>query len=249
TSDLLPSDVIGVSVYSQTQERFEFHPGPLFTNVLLADEINRTPPKTQSALLEAMEEARVTIDGTPIALPRPFMVCATQNPIEYEGTYPLPEAQLDRFMVKVEAAYPELTQELALIERAVGGFDARDLEAAGVRAITNAAEIAAAQEELRRVHVASAVQRYVYDVVAATRSHPHLALGASPRAALALITAAQGSAIAGARDFVTPDDVKGVAAMVLAHRLIVQPHAEIEGTNARDVLADVLAGTPVPREA
>jgi MoxR-like ATPase len=245
----MPADVVGTTVFNPQTLQFSTRPGPIVANIVLADEINRTPPKTQSALLEAMEEGRVTIDGAAIVLPRPFMVCATQNPIEYEGTYPLPEAQLDRFMIKVEADYPLPAQELALIARAAAGFDARDLETAGVRAVTSADEVIAAQEELRRTHVSPSVQKYVYDTVAATRSHPHAALGASPRAALALLVASQAAALIDGRDFVTPDDVKAVAQPVLAHRLIVRPHAEIEGVSARDVLTDVLAATPVPREA
>jgi MoxR-like ATPase len=175
------------------------------------------------------------------------MVCATQNPIEYEGTYPLPEAQLDRFLIKVESEYPQEAQELALLERATLGFDARDLEGSGVRALAGAAEAIAAQDEIRRTHVSPSVQKYIYDIVAATRSHIQLALGASPRAALSLLIASQAAAAIAGRAYATPDDVKDVAQLVLAHRLLVQPHAEIEGVRAHDVLADVLRTVPVPR--
>ncbi|MDQ2871571.1 MAG: MoxR family ATPase [Candidatus Eremiobacteraeota bacterium] len=249
TPDLMPADVVGTTIFNPQTAEFSVRPGPIVANVLLADEINRTPPKTQSALLEAMEEGRVTIDGVPLTLPRPFIVCATQNPLEYEGTYPLPEAQLDRFMVKITSTYPQQTEELHLLERVARGFDARDLESGGVRAVTTIAEVTAAQDAIRRTHVSAGVQKYIYDVGAATRTHPQLALGASPRAALALLIAAQAAASIDGRDYATPDDVKDTASLVLAHRLIVQPHAEIEGVRAADVLADVLAGIPVPREA
>ncbi|MGZ3496647.1 MAG: AAA family ATPase [Vulcanimicrobiaceae bacterium] len=249
TPDLMPADIVGTTVFNPQTAEFSTRPGPIVANVLLADEINRTPPKTQSALLEAMEEGRVTIDGVPIVLPRPFIVCATQNPIEYEGTYPLPEAQLDRFMVKIESAYPQEAQELELLERTARGFDARDLDASGVRTLASIEEVIAAQEEIRRVYVSGGVQRYIYDIAAATRAHPQLVLGASPRAAIALLLAAQAAAAIDGREYTTPDDIKDIAPLVLAHRLIVQPHSEIEGVRARDVLADILGAVPVPREA
>lgn len=248
TPDLMPADVVGTTVFNPKTAEFATRTGPIVANVVLADEINRTPPKTQSALLEAMEEARVTIDGTSIELPRPFMVCATQNPIEYEGTYPLPEAQLDRFLAKIESEYPLEAQELDLLARAANGFDARDLELSGLKAVTDAAEIVAAQTEIRSVHLSEAVRGYVYKVVAATRSHPRLTLGASPRAGIALLLASQAAAALEGRAFAAPDDVKSVAAFVLPHRLIVAPEAEIEGTRASDVVRDVLASVPVPRE-
>jgi MoxR-like ATPase len=218
------------------------------TNIVLADEINRTPPKTQSALLEAMEEGRVTIDGTPLTLPAPFMVCATQNPIEYEGTYPLPEAQLDRFMIKVESEYPKEAQELDLLARVANGFDARALEASGILPVTNAAEVIAAQQEIRTVHLSEGVRQYVYRIVAATRAHPRLTLGASPRAGIALLLAAQAAAAIDGRTFATPDDVKDVAPFVIPHRLIVAPESEIEGTRAANLVHEILASVPVPRE-
>ncbi|MBV8117068.1 MAG: MoxR family ATPase, partial [Candidatus Eremiobacteraeota bacterium] len=178
-----------------------------------------------------------------------FLLCATQNPIEYEGTYPLPEAQLDRFMVKIEAAYPVQARELELLERVAAGFDARELGAAGVVAVTDATQIVAAQAAIRTVHVSSALREYVYAIVASTRKHPRLTLGASPRAGIALLLASQAAAAIAGREFATPDDVKDVAALVLAHRLIVAPDAEIEGIAARDVLAEILANVPVPRDA
>ncbi len=247
TPDLMPSDVIGTTVFNQQSATFSVRPGPIDANVVLADEINRTPPKTQAALLEAMEEGRVTIDGAPIVLPQPFIVCATQNPIEYEGTYPLPEAQLDRFTVKVATSYPAKDQELDLLERVASGFDSRAMQIAGISPVSSAGEILAAQAAVRAIHVAPEVQAYVYDIADATRATPKLSLGASPRAAVTLLVAAQAASAIDGRDYATPDDVKDVAQPVLAHRLIVQPEAEIEGATAASVLAEVLASVPVPR--
>lgn len=249
TPDMMPSDVIGTTVFNPKSGEFSTRPGPIVANVVLADEINRTPPKTQSALLEAMEEGRITIDGTAIELPRPFLLCATQNPIEYEGTYPLPEAQLDRFAVRVAAGYPQPAQELALLQRAAGGFDAQLLERSALAPVTTAAEVIAAQAAVRAVHVSIPMQHYVYDVIAATRGSAQLALGASPRAAIGLLVAAQVAAAIDGRDFATPDDVKDVAPLVLAHRVIVHAHAEIEGLSAGEVIDGILASVPVPRDA
>ena len=249
TPDLLPADVVGTTVFNPQTAQFSTRPGPIVTNVLLADEINRTPPKTQSALLEAMEEARVTIDGVPMVLPQPFFVCATQNPIEYEGTYPLPEAQLDRFLVKIEAGYPHEDRELQLLARVAEGFDARSIEPEKTAALAQPDEILQAQQEVRAVHVSAGVQRYVYTIVAATRSHRNLTLGASPRAGVSLLLASQAAAAIDARAFATPDDVKAVATLVLPHRLIVQPQAEIDGVRTGAVLDEILASVPVPREA
>jgi MoxR-like ATPase len=247
TPDLMPSDVIGTSVFNPQNATFSVRLGPINANIVLADEINRTPPKTQAALLEAMEEGRVTIDGTPIELPQPFIVCATQNPIEYEGTYPLPEAQLDRFTVKITSGYPAADKELDLLARVAAGFDSRALELAGITAVTDAHEIVAAQAAVRRVLVADEVRAYAYAVAAATRAHPRLALGASPRAVVTLLVASQAAAAIDGRDYATPDDVKDVAETVVAHRLIVQPDAEIEGATAASILAEILASVPVPR--
>jgi len=248
TPDLMPADVVGTTVFNPQTAEFSTRLGPVVANVVLADEINRTPPKTQSALLEAMEEGRVTIDGTPHPLPEPFLLCATQNPIEYEGTYPLPEAQLDRFLIKIEAAYPSEASELDLLQRVAAGFDARALEASGIAPVTDAAEVLAAQRSIRSAHVSDGVRDYVYRIVAQTRDQRRLTLGASPRAGIALLVAAQAAAAIGGRDFVAPDDVKDVAPLVIPHRLIVAPEAEIEGISAGAVLRDILASVPVPRE-
>jgi MoxR-like ATPase len=247
TPDLMPSDVVGTTVFNPATAEFTTRTGPIVANVVLADEVNRTPPKTQSALLEAMEEGRVTIDGVSYPLPQPFLLCATQNPIEYEGTYPLPEAQLDRFTVKLESGYPKEAQELELYSRAAAGFDARALEESQIASVTNAAEVIAAQQAVRRVHLSDGVRDYAYRIVAATRAHPRLTLGASPRAGIQLLAASQAAAAVTGRDFATPDDVKEVAELVIAHRAIVAPDAEIEGISAGDVLRDVLAQVPVPR--
>jgi MoxR-like ATPase len=247
TPDLMPSDVVGTTVFDPRSATFSLRRGPIFTNILLADEINRTPPKTQAALLEAMEERQATIDGEPQLLPAPFLVCATQNPIEFEGTYPLPEAQLDRFLVRSRTAYPSEAQERALIARAAGGFDTRDLDAAGVVPVVEPAEIAAAQRDVRAVFLAETLQAYLYAIVAATRSADDVALGASPRAALALVTATQAAAAIGGRDFATPDDVKDVAPLVLGHRLLVRPEAELDGVDATAIVSRLLATVPTPR--
>ncbi len=248
TPDLMPSDVVGTNVFDPRDASFALRRGPVFTNLLLADEINRTPPKTQSALLEAMEERQATIDGNAVLLPAPFMVCATQNPIEYEGTYPLPEAQLDRFLVRSRTAYPTPDQERALIARAVGGFDARDLAAAGVIGIASGADVLAAQAAVRAVFLAQTLQGYVYAIVAATRAAADVALGASPRAGLALVRAAQAAAAIDGRSFATSDDVKTVAPLVLEHRLIARPEAELDGVDAPAIVARILAAVPAPRD-
>jgi MoxR-like ATPase len=248
TPDLMPSDIIGTTIFNPQTAEFSVRPGPIVANIVLADEINRTPPKTQSALLEAMEESRNTIDGSAISLPSPFVVCATQNPIEYEGTYPLPEAQLDRFMIKIESEYPGEAQELELLARVAAGFDARALETSGIVAVTNAAEVNEAQRAIREIHLSEGVRHYVYQIVAATRRHPRLTLGASPRAGINLLLASQAAAAIAGRAFATPDDVKDVAPYVLPHRVIVAPEAEIEGNRAVDIVRDILSSVPVPRE-
>jgi MoxR-like ATPase len=248
TPDLMPTDVVGTTVFNPQTAQFSTRLGPIVANVVLADEINRTPPKTQSALLEAMEEGRVTVDGTPYPLPEPFLLCATQNPIEYEGTYPLPEAQLDRFLIKIEAHYPSEARELELLQRVANGFDARALEASGVTPVTNAAEVLEAQGTIRKAHLSDGVRDYVYRIVAETRKQRRLTLGASPRASIALLVASQAAAAISGRDFVAPDDVKDVAPFVVPHRLIVAPEAEIEGISAGAVLREILASVPVPRE-
>ncbi len=248
TPDLMPSDVVGTTVFNPQTLEFTLRRGPIFTSLLLADEINRTPPKTQAALLEAMEERQVTIDGASEPLSGLFLVCATQNPIEFEGTYPLPEAQLDRFFVRARTEYPSEAQERELLARSAAGFDARDLSAAGVTAVASADDVTGAQAGVRGVHVSESLRGYIYAVVSRTRTASELTLGASPRAAIALLVAAQASAAIDGRDFATPDDVKSVAPLVLAHRLIVRPESEIEGVTAERALAGILAAVPVPRE-
>jgi MoxR-like ATPase len=246
TPDLMPADITGTTIFDPGSGTFALRRGPIFTNLVLADEINRTPPKTQSALLEAMEERQVTIDGESHPIAAPFFVCATQNPIEFEGTYPLPEAQLDRFIVRARTGYPAEAQERALLARTVAGFDAHDLAAAGVEAVATAHEIVAAQIAVRATHVEPAVQGYILALAIASRSARDVALGVSPRGTLALLAAAQAAATIDGRAFVTPDDVKAVAPLVLAHRIIVRPEAELEGGSADAVVARLLASVPAP---
>ena len=247
TPDLMPGDVTGSMVYDAGRSDFAFRPGPVFTNLLLADEINRTPPKTQAALLEAMEERQVTVDGTSHRLPTPFLVAATQNPVEYEGTYPLPEAQLDRFLMKVVLPLPPRADEVEVVGRHAAGFDPRDLGAAGVRAVASADDLAAGSAAVRTVQVSPEVIGYVVDLARATRTSPSLQLGVSPRGATALMTTARAWAWLSGRDFVTPDDVKALAQATLAHRLELRPEAELEGVTTASVLDSVLASVPVPR--
>jgi MoxR-like ATPase len=247
TPDLMPSDVVGTTVFNPQTAEFSLRRGPIFTNLLLADEINRTPPKTQSALLEAMEERQVTIDGESQPLDALFVVCATQNPIEFEGTYPLPEAQLDRFFVRASTGYPSAAQERDLLARSAQGFDAHHLDAAGVTQVATRDELLTAQREVRTIFVADPLQEYIYTIVSRTRASNDLALGASPRAAIALLVAAQAAAAIESREFATPDDVKSVAPLVLAHRLVVRPEAEVEGLSAETVLERILASVDVPK--
>ncbi|GMA25160.1 hypothetical protein GCM10025864_29190 [Luteimicrobium album] len=246
TPDLMPGDVTGSLVYDARTAAFSFREGPVFTNLLLADEINRTPPKTQASLLEAMEERQVSVDGEPRPLPEPFMVIATQNPVEYEGTYPLPEAQLDRFLLKVELPVPERAAEVEVLARHAAGFDPRDLAAAGVRPVAGATELARARAGVRTVQVAPEVLGYVVDVCRATRSSPSLSLGVSPRGATALLATARAWAWLSGRGYVTPDDVKVLAHPTLRHRVRLRPEAELEGVTAASVLDSVLASVPVP---
>jgi len=246
TPDLMPADIVGTAIFDPRTATFAVRRGPLFAHLVLADEINRTPPKTQSALLEAMEERQATIDGESYPLEAPFFVCATQNPIEFEGTYPLPEAQLDRFLVRARSTYPTPAQERSLIERVVAGFDAHDLDAAGVEAVVSIGDLVAAQAGVRAMHVDASIRDYVLALALATRSAPDIALGASPRATLGLLAAAQAAAAIDGRAFVTPDDVKDVAPLVLAHRLIVRPDAELDGVSADAIVARVLGSVPAP---
>jgi MoxR-like ATPase len=243
TPDLLPSDVTGVTVYSPDTGQFEFRPGPVFANLVLGDEINRAGPKTQSAMLECMEERTVTIDGTTYELAAPFMVIATQNPIELEGTYPLPEAQRDRFLMRVSVGYPAADDELAIL-RTHGHGD----RLASLSAVADATEVAAAIVAIRDVHVAEPLERYLVALCRATRSHPEIELGASPRAALAMLRAVRASAAIAGRDYATPDDAKVLAPHVLPHRLILRPEAQLAGHDPVDVIRDVIDGVPAPTE-
>ncbi len=247
TPDLMPGDVTGSLVYDSRAAEFSFRAGPVFTNLLIADEINRTPPKTQAALLEAMEERQVSVDGQPRPLPEPFMVCATQNPVEYEGTYPLPEAQLDRFLLKLTVPLPGREDELGVLLRHAEGFDPRDLAAAGVRPVAGAGELAAGRAAVRQVTVAPEVLGYVVDLCRATRQSSSLRLGVSPRGAIAVLTAARAWAWLSGRGYVTPDDVKALARPALRHRVSLRPEAELEGYTADGVLDGILASVPVPR--
>jgi MoxR-like ATPase len=241
TPDLLPSDVTGVNVFNQRTNGFEFRPGPVFANILLVDEINRASPKTQSALLEAMQETQVTIDGESYPLEPPFMVLATQNPIEYEGTYPLPEAQLDRFTMRLSLGYPPLADEARMLAEQT---TAPPLETLG--SVAGAAELKAAVEEARSIFVEESLNRYVVAVLRQTRSSTRLALGASPRAGIALLRVAKARALADRRDYVVPDDVKAVAVPVLAHRLILSPEARSAGMTPAEIVQEAVDQTPVP---
>ncbi|MGE3619311.1 MAG: AAA family ATPase [Acidimicrobiia bacterium] len=241
TPDLLPGDVVGLPVWNRTTSELEFRPGPVFNDIVLADEINRASPKTQAALLEAMAERQVTVDGTTYPLGAPFMVIATQNPIEHEGTYPLPESQLDRFLMRVSVGYPDPAAELQILD-AHGDHDVLG----DIGPVATGAEVVKLAELVRTIHVAPALKRYLIDLAAGTRRHPQLALGMSPRATLALQRVAKARAAAVGRDYVTPDDIKALARPVLAHRLLVTPEAQLQGTSPDEALADVLRTVPVP---
>ncbi|MEI7054560.1 MoxR family ATPase [Nocardioides sp. CCNWLW239] len=247
TPDLMPGDITGSMVVESTHGELTFREGPVFTNLLLADEINRTPPKTQSALLEAMEEGQVSVDGVTRALPRPFLVAATQNPIEYEGVYPLPEAQLDRFLLKVVLPVPERADEVQILARHASGFDPRDVAGAGVTAVATGADIEAARQHVATVQVSPEVTGYIVDIARATRESPSLSAGVSPRGATALLRSARAWAWLAGRDFVTPDDVKSLAHATLAHRLALRPEAELEGVQVSQVLSSAIGAVPVPR--
>ena len=241
TPDLLPSDVTGVSVFNQKTGEFEFRPGPVFASVLLVDEINRASPKTQSALLEAMQESQVTSDGETYPLVRPFIVLATQNPIEYEGTYPLPEAQLDRFTMRVALGYPPLAEEARMLAE-----QTTDPPLESLTPVAGRDEILSAIEDAKAIYVEESLGRYVVALLRHTRSSPRVALGASPRSGIALLRVAKARALAEGRDFALPDDVKAVAAPVLAHRLILAPEARSAGATAEELVAEAVEQTPVP---
>jgi MoxR-like ATPase len=247
TPDLMPADIIGTNVFDLDSRTFRLTQGPIFTNVLLADEVNRTPPKTQAALLEAMEERTVTIDGTLHPLPPVFLVLATQNPIEYEGTYPLPEAQLDRFLMKVLIGYPSPEDDVIILRRHDQGFDPHDFGPIGLSQVTDEAGLTAARDELARQTVREDVIAYVAEVIRATRQSAHVVLGASPRAAVALLMCAKTLAALRGRDYVTPDDVQDMAPPALRHRIMLRPEAEIEGLTTERLIGNVLAGVAVPR--
>jgi len=241
TPDLLPSDVVGVTVWNRGRDVFEFRPGPVFANIVLGDEINRASPKTQSALLEAMEERQVTVDGVTYPLARPFMVMATQNPIEHEGTYPLPESQLDRFLMRLSVGYPSRQSELEILDTHGSGGTMSD-----VHPVATSAQIQELVNSVKAVHVAPALKHYLVDVADATRRHPNVALGMSPRATLALQRAARARSAAAGRTYAIPDDIKALADPVLSHRIVLSSDAQLQGISASKVVADVLSAVPVP---
>jgi MoxR-like ATPase len=241
TPDLLPSDITGVTIWHRGRDTFEFQPGPVFCNILLADEINRAAPRTQSALLEAMEERQVTVDGVTYPLSLPFMVMATQNPIEHEGTYPLPESQLDRFLMRLSVGYPSRQSELEILDTHGSGGTMSE-----VRPVATAAQIQELVNSVKAVHVAPALKHYLVDVADATRRHPNVALGMSPRATLALQRAARARAAAAGRTYAIPDDIKALADPVLSHRIVLSSDAQLQGIGASKVVADVLSAVPVP---
>jgi MoxR-like ATPase len=241
TPDMLPSDVTGVSVFNQKTREFEFRPGPVMAQVVLTDEINRATPKTQSALLEAMEERQVTVDGVTFPMPQPFLVLATQNPIEYEGTFPLPEAQLDRFMMRVGLGYPETEDELKMLDDQQHTHPITRIEQ-----VVSSEELLQAQEKIKDIYIDALVKEYIVKLVKATRKHPDVYLGASPRGSIALYKTGQARAAILGRDFVLPDDIKALALPTLAHRLIISPSARIKNVDPRSVIQEILDGTPVP---
>jgi MoxR-like ATPase len=244
TPDLLPNDVTGVSVFNQQSGQFEFRPGPIFVNILLADEINRATPRTQSALLEAMQEQQVTADGVTRPLPRPFLVLATQNPIEYEGTFPLPEAQLDRFLLRLSLGYPSNAEEKQIVVNL-----RREHPIAALGQVAEAKELAELQKQVWEIHIDDTLQDYIVRLAAATRQHPDLSLGASPRASLALFKTAQALAAVRGRDHALPDDIKYLAPAALAHRLIVKPESELRGRTAQKILNEIVESTKLEFES
>jgi MoxR-like ATPase len=241
TPDLLPSDVIGVSIYNPKDMEFHFRPGPIMGNIVLADEINRTSPKTQSSLLEAMEEASVTIDGVTMQIPKPFFVMATQNPIEYEGTYPLPEAQLDRFLLKIKMGYPSSKEEMEVLSRAQVSAPIEELEA-----VISLEELIRLQEEAKLVRVDETIRSYIVDLARQTRIEPYVYLGVSPRGSIALMKASQAYAMLKGRDYVTPDDVQHLAKFVFGHRIMLRSEARYDGVTAEEITERILAKTRVP---
>lgn len=241
TPDMLPSDITGVSIYNQVSKKFEFRPGPIMSQIVLADEINRATPKTQSALLEAMEERQTTVDGVTHPLPKPFLVMATQNPIEYEGTFPLPEAQLDRFFMKISIGYPSIMDEIRILEMQQLDHPINTLEP-----VISLDELANIQELVKKVHVSTPIKRYIVDLTRATRSNKDLYLGASPRGSLSLFKGAQAKAAISGRDYVLPDDIKALANNILSHRIIVSPATRLNDVDPSQVLEEILNNLPVP---
>jgi MoxR-like ATPase len=241
TPDMLPSDVTGVSLFNQKTREFEFRSGPIMAQIVLADEINRATPKTQAALLEAMEEQQVTVDGVTHLMPEPFLILATQNPIEYEGTFPLPEAQLDRFLMRIQLGYPSPPEELTVLSAQQYDHPVNNMQQA-----VSSQELMAAQQAIREVYVADEIKRYIVDLANASRQHPDVYLGSSPRGSLALFRTSQARAAMAGRDYVIPDDVKALAEVTLAHRIIVGPAARIKDISSRTIVQDILAATPVP---
>lgn len=247
TPDLMPSDITGTNVFNMQNSEFSLRPGPIFTDILLADEINRTPPKTQAALLEAMEERQTTIDGKRYKLSPLFTVLATENPIEYEGTYPLPEAQLDRFLLKILIDYPPVEAELEIVSRWDEGFNSRQLDAVDVQPLPDKTTIQNCREEIKAMRTEPGVQKYIVDIVHKTRTHPTILYGASPRASVALLLCSKAVAAIRGRDFSTPDDVRDVALPVLRHRLALRAEAELDGATTDAVIADIIKTVEVPR--
>ena len=247
TPDLMPSDITGVNVYNTVTGEFVFRPGPIFSDIILGDEINRAPAKTQSALLEAMQERSVTVDGEAHQMSDVFTVFATQNPVEFEGTYPLPEAEVDRFMLKILIDYPAENVESRILDIIHDGFDPADLDTAGIRPVLDTKLLVEARTAVRGLHIEPAVRQYITQIVRATRTAPQVALGASPRAAVMLMHAAKASAVLSGREFVTPDDVKCMAAPALRHRIMLHPEFEVEGRTGDDCIRELLTAVAVPR--
>jgi MoxR-like ATPase len=244
TPDLLPNDILGVSVYQQSIGAFEFRPGPIMVNILLADEINRATPRTQSALLEAMQERQISVEGTTRPLPDPFLVLATQNPVEYEGTFPLPEAQLDRFLIRMPLGYPELEDEITMLHALRKGHPVDSIQA-----VVEPSELGALYDAVTDVHVDASLDRYILELVRATRNHPDVSLGASPRGSLALYKTSQALAAIRGRDYVVPDDVKETAPLALPHRLIVKPESQLRGRTAEGIVAEILGAATLDIES
>jgi MoxR-like ATPase len=247
TPDLMPSDIVGVNIYDMVTKKFDFRAGPIFCDILLADEINRAPAKTQSALLEAMQERQATIDGNSYPMSPVFTVFATQNPVEFEGTYPLPEAQVDRFMMKIVIKYPPENAETEILDKVEAGFDSSNLNTINIQKVLDRERLISIREIAKKVHVEEIVRRYVTQIIRATRSKPQITLGASPRAGVMLMGAAKGRALVMGRDFATPDDIKAMALPVLRHRILLVPEAEVEGKTTDDCIDEILLTIEVPR--